>query len=273
MDAAIPPVPYLDAGRIARVRDVLAGGHLGLEADRQAAGGIRDACPQAPALVTAAGEYHRVAAWRAVTAGIPEFPAPPAAGVIFAGCGYPDHGGFHARALQASPAALFAYAPSDPWALALNLELLAHPDPGHVSAYLADAHDPAAVLGNPHAQEILSRGPVMLQLQLRAHWWPADLAAWVTAEYARRLPPGSTLVMTLAVAGDPEAAEAVARAAGSPFYLHPEHEVARWAQDAGLLLSPVGVRDVRGRAQRWAAAEFARQQAACRVAGLVARVP
>jgi S-adenosyl methyltransferase len=276
MTVCVPRSPVLDAGRITRLRDVLAGGHLALEADRRLAALVLERWPRTASLVRAANDFHRRSACWAVTGGTPGFRVPPAAGVIFAACGYPLPGGFHATAAAARPDALFAYADPDPAAIMYNLARLHSPDPGHVSAIPGSARDPAGLLSAGQATEMLERGPVMVQLQLCAHWWPGDFAAWAVAEYARLLPSGSTLALSLAVPGGGSDAGALAAAIGSTagtVQAHTEDEVARWVTAAGLDLTPAGVADVRGRELGWAAAEFGRQRPAARVIEAVAVVP
>jgi hypothetical protein len=258
------------------VRDVLAGGHLALEADRLLAASVLERWPWTASLVTGANEFHRRAARWAVSGGTPGFPVRPAAGVIFAACGYPLPGGFHASAAAARPDAMFAYADVDPAAVMLNRAVLAAPDPGHVSAYAGSARDPERLLGGPEARAVLERGPVMVQLQLCAQWWPSQFCAWAVCEYARLLPPGSSLALSLGVhGGAPGAAEFTAgiERAGGRICSHTEDEVAGWVKEAGLELAPDGVTDVRGRELGWAAAEFGRQRPVARVIEAVALVP
>jgi hypothetical protein len=274
--ATVPPVPVLDAGRIARLRDVLAGGHLALEPDRRLAADIRKRWPWAGALVAGANEFHRRAAAWVVAGGAPDFHVPPAAGVIFAASGYPLPGGFHRAAAVISPDALFAYANSDPAAITFSRALLAAPERGRVSVYAASARDPAALLGAAQARAILEHGPVMVQLQLCAQWWPAGFCAWAVAEYARLLPSGSSLALSLVVPGGGcGGAEFMADIglAGGRFYPHADAEVAGWVKAAGLELTPAGIADVRSRELLWAAAEFGRQRPIARVIEAVALVP
>lgn len=270
-----PPVPVLDPGRISRLRDVLAGGHLALEADRVAAGKILQRWPATAELVKGANEFHRRAAAWAVSGGTPDSPVPRAAGVIFAACGYPVGGGFHAAARAARPDALYCYASGDPATVSFCRSLLAAPDPLRVSAYLASARDPAAVLGAPAARVVLDRGPVMVQLQFCCQRWPSAFCAWAVAEYGRRLPAGSALALSFGIpGGHPSAPELVASlslAGASEFYSHGEAEVAGWIREAGLKLTPAGVADVRGRG--WATAELAALRPAARVIEAVALVP
>jgi hypothetical protein len=268
-------VPVLDAGRIGRLRDVLAGGSLSLREERQLAAQILERWPGTDALVKGANGFHGRAAEWAVSGGTTQFRVPPAAGVIFAASGYPLRGGFHAAAQAAAPAALFAYADAGAEAVELSRGLLAGSDPGRVCAYKASARDPAALLGTTEARGMLMRGPVMVQLQLCAQWWPGRFAAWAVAEYARLLPPGSSLALSLTIpgGGDGEAGfmADVGRATGR-IYSRGAAEVARWVRAAGMELAPPGVADVRGRDLGWAAAEFGRQRPVARVVGAVAAV-
>lgn len=271
----VPLPPSVDAGRIGRLRDVLAAGYLALEADRTLAAQVLEGRPWLRDMVTGANEFHRRAAEWAVRGGTPEFPVRPAAGVIFAACGYPLPGGFHAAAAAAAPDALFAYADIDAAAITYNLALLAAPDPEHVSVFAGSARDPAGLLSAGHAIAMLERGPVMVQLQLCAHWWPPAFCAWAVCEYGRLLPRGSTLALSLGVAGGaPGAAEFSAdlERAGGRIYGHTEAEVAGWLKAAGLELAPSGISDVRGRGG-WAAGEFGAQQPVARVIEAVAVVP
>ena len=85
----VPDRPSVDAARITRLRDVLAGGHLALEPDRRLAASILRRSPWTAARVTGANDFHRRVATWAVGGGTPDFPVPPAVGVIFAASGYP----------------------------------------------------------------------------------------------------------------------------------------------------------------------------------------
>jgi hypothetical protein len=272
-DATVPPVLVLDAGRIGRLRDVLAGGHLALEPDRRLAADILSRWPWVGGLVRGANDSYRRAAEWAVAGGTPDFPVPPAAGVIFAASGYPVGGGFHATAARARPDALFSYASADAASVMFARALLAAPDPQHVSAYPASARDPAGLVGARQAKAILERGPAMVQLQLCAQWWPSAFCEWAGAEYARLLPPGSSLALSLGIPGGaPGAAEFTAdiSRAGGRVYSHTEGQVARWVKAAGLALAEPGIVDVRGRELGWAAAEFGRQRPVARVVEAIA---
>jgi hypothetical protein len=269
----------MDAGRIARLRDVLAGGHLALEPDRRLAASILQRWSWAAGLVKDANDFHRRSAAWAVRGGTPDFPVRPAAGVIFAASGYPlPPYGFHEAAARARPDALFTYADTEPAVAAYSKVLLACPPPlsARPSTFLASARDPAALLGAPEARAVLGRGPVMVQLQLCVHWWPAQFCAWAVGEYARLLPAGSTLALSLGVPGGADGLGEFMRElgrGGGTVYAHTEADVAGWVAAAGLALTPAGVADVRSRDLGWAAAEFRRQRTIARMVGAVAVVP
>lgn len=263
---AIPAVPEIDAGCIARVRDVLAGGHHGLEEDRRIAGQILARWPGADMLVRDANASHRRAACWAVTGGTHGFPLPPAAGVIFAACGYPVPGGFHAgpgAAQDAAPGALYCYSDASAAVAAYNYAELAVPDLGHVSVCRASAREPSAVLGCPQAEAMLGRGPVSVQVQLAAQWWDGEFCEWAVAEYARLLRQagraGSTLVLTLGIPGGAGEAEEFMADLGvvGTLHAHTEADVAGWCEKAGTVVTPDGVIDVRSRGLRWAADRLA----------------
>jgi hypothetical protein len=285
------PVPVLDADRIAQLRDALAGGQLALQPDQELAMAITARWPETAALVRNANEFHRRAATWAVVGGAPDFPVRRAAGVIFAASGFPigikfdwdadfrrllPGAGFHPDAAAARPDAMFAYAEADPEATAYNQVLLGKADPLRVAAYQASAREPKRLLEAFAARTLLDRGPVMVQLQLCCHWWPPEFCTWAVGEYARLLPPGSTLALSLAVpGGTDDAGELMAEFSrtGGAFYPHTEADVAGWIAACDLTLVPPGVADVRGRGKDWAAAEFREKLAVARVVEAIAVVP
>jgi hypothetical protein len=276
----MPPVPVLDAGRIARLRDVLAGGYLAHDDDERAAAALLALWPGIDLLVQAGNDFHRRAARWAVSGGTPGFPVPEAAGVIFGGCGYPVGGGFHQAAAAARPEAMFTYASADPAAVNYCRVLLARPEPLRVSAYQASPADPAALLGSFAARAVLDRGPVMVQLQFCCQRWPGEFCAWALGEYARRLPPGSTVALTMGIPGGTASAARITQdlgaAAGSPFYPHAEADAETWAKEAGMELAPPGVTDVLPPGVtdiRARGAGLSRRPPAARVIAAVALVP
>jgi hypothetical protein len=270
--------PRLDAGRIGRLRDVFAGGHLARSEDRDSAAKILARWPGVADLVKDANDFHRRAAEWAVKGGRwkdggSPVEVPPAALVIFGGSDYPVGGGFHAAASRASPGARFGYAAADKRATDLNKGLLASADPEHVFAWQARTREPGALLGAPEVKAV--KGPKSLQLQLCTQWWPGEFAAWAVAEYARLLSSGSTLVLSLGVlGGGPGGDEFLADfgRAGGVIYPHTPEEVAGWFGAAKMILTACGITDVRAREMKWAAEGYAAGRPVARVIKAVAVV-
>lgn len=233
----------------ARLREALTNGHNTMERDRAAAGELLKRWPRSGQGVTHAYAFHRHAAGEAVTASV------PAAGVIFAAAGYPPADRriaaadrpLHSLAARAAPGTVFGYADSDPKVTAVTRGVLAAASRGAVSAWTAGEAVPEEVLGSPAAARMLAR-PAHVGLVLCAHYWaPCDVQAVVTG-YARLLPPGSTLALSMPAA-DPdwpdtqEWVKACSRAIGRQVYLHTPADLSRWIADAGMGLHPWGIRD------------------------------
>lgn len=252
------------AGTLARVRDALAreayepGGRdksLAHAPERAAAARLEELYPGLGRMFLAAHEFHRRAAAWAVTGGSPAFPVPPAAGVLFCGAGLPVPGEpLHARAASAAPAARFAYIDADDQVADVNEGALAGE---RVAVGTAWPGDPRAVLGTPACAALLDAGPASVHLVMMASRWPAGLAAAAVAGYARLLPPGSTVALSLVVPDPGEAGRRMAQdgaLAGSPGYAHSQQDVAAWFTGAGMRLHPSGVQPARAFGRDWAAA-------------------
>lgn len=252
------------AERIARLHLALAGGDSARFADRseiRAAAAIESRWPGTGEQFAAAYAFGARAARRAVT-------DDGAAGVIFGAAGFPPGFAMHAGALEAAPGARVVYASVSGEAAYLNGTLLGGP---RVAAVRASVRYPAELMGLPEVRAL--GGPVQLQIQLCAHFWPAAMCRDVTARFAELLPPGSTLALSL-WCPDPTAAggelmAALSAAAGYPAYAHSPDDVAGWL--GGLDLLRPGVCGVRARRRGWGLRAGAR--APGRAFGAVARVP
>jgi hypothetical protein len=80
------------------------------------------------------------------------------------------------------------------------------------------------------------------------------MAAEAVAGYAKLLPEGSTLVMSLVVPDPCEDGRQMMRdagRAGGPGYCHTREDVASWFEGAGLRLREPGVAPVRAIARPW----------------------
>lgn len=258
-----------DSLTVYRVRDALTGGKRGLGRERDVAAYLEQRFPGIGRAVTAAHDFHRRAALWAVTGG--EL-APPAEAVIFAACGLPAPSGpLHADALEAAPHVRILYCDSNPKITEVNVDALVRPDPERVMAETAWRPLPE-VLGTPQARELTRLGPVSVQLMHALHWWPPPIAREAVAGYGRRLPPGSTLCMSLwtperdtdgKVTPEGEEMMEVMTLAGGRAYTHSAQDVAEWVMAAGMRLHPMGVTDAR---------EFGRPAPKAPLAGLPGRV-
>jgi len=186
--------------------------------------------------------WHARSAARAVRGGRDGWPA--ARSVVFCGVGYPPPAGAlpHLRAARVAPRAGYGYCSGGEAIAVLWHALLA----GCPPAWQARGDEPRQVAGMARAAGL--EPPYCVQLRLALHWWPPEYAAGVIAGYAAALPPGSSLAMTVALAGGaPSSGEARAgvSAAVAPVYEHSPEAVAAWVAGAGMTLAG-GVADVRG---------------------------
>jgi hypothetical protein len=190
----------------------------------------------------------------AVVGGEDGFRVAPALAVVIAGAGLPPPGApLHSRAADANPKARFTYSAPDPSLVDVIAQELAAVEPDRVSVVLAPSLDADEVLAGlpPEA----SGGPVSVQIVLTPARWPPGLARKAIARYVKLVPPGSTLCLSL-VTGDqrPEGAQMMdaPSLAGGRGYCHTARDVTGWIEDAGLVLHPDGVQDVRALMRGWA---------------------
>lgn len=259
-------LPGLDVARIARLHCAIAGGAQAGARDRELAAWLAACAPAMPAQFREAAAFHGRRAMRAVT-------EEGAAGVLFASAGVPCGSPHHLPALGASPSARFAYAASDPEARLTARALLAG---DRVRVTGESARDPEALMGSEAAGWLGS--PLQVQVPLAAHFWPADAARRVTAGIGERLPPGSSLVLSLwsplPGAEGERFLGMLSAAAGAQACGHSPQDVAGWLKAAGLEPHPHGVTDVRawpGRA--WAEEAGLSRSSPGRVIGAVGLRP
>jgi hypothetical protein len=250
--------PLFDTGAVARVREALLGGHIAYDRERNVAAWLEERYPGLGEMVAASMRCHADAALQAVTG---KLGAPPAAGVIFTAAGVqpppprpgePARRPLHAAAAEAAPRARYVYFELDEGVADTNVQLLAGDGRARVAS--APSWDPGRLLAAPQARELTRTGPVSVHVILAAARWPGDVAAQVTAEYARLLPKGSTLVMSLLVADECEAGREMMRdsgTVGSRCYCHTDDDMRGWFEGAGLRLRKPGVASVRAIARPW----------------------
>lgn len=231
-DAAGP-----DLERAARLRDVLAGGRRGTEADRQAAAHARAAWPSFAALPARVFAWHRTAAAWAVTE---TRVCPPARAVVFTSAGLPPPDGpLHASAARLAPAARFAYVCRSARAELLNRALL-EPGGGRVTVLRQEQAAPESWLDTPAGQQLLAAGPVSVHLVMALQYWPEEVTARVLGACRERLPAGSSMCLTtLWIPAAPDLMAFLAEHAAPLRSLSPGEVAGRLAA-AGLRLHPRG---------------------------------
>ena len=113
------------------------------------------------------------------------------------GAGLPASPAVHQTARAVLPSTQVAYIDIDPVVLSHARALLATRD--GVAAVEADLRDPAAVLAHPELRAVIDLAePVGVILGAVLHFLDADATRAVTAEYARRMAPGSCLAISCA---------------------------------------------------------------------------
>ena len=234
--AADLPHSLPDSGTAARLIDALQGGHEAFAAERELAKRMNAVDPGGAVwrLRHAAGYSSSAAVW-AVQHGH--------TGVVFAPARLPPPPGLpHEAAAEASPDARFLYTSADAVVLALLRRLL--DGDKRAGVYRAEMTDPLGLLTAP---ETVPLGPVVqVQLRQAAHFWPADYAAELMAQYAALLNPGGSLAVTLVIPSPGETGEEYMRLlgeAGLPVQAHTFDDAVSWLSGAGLELVPEGTGD------------------------------
>jgi hypothetical protein len=234
-------VPAIDPSRPhpARMYDYGLGGKNHFAADRQA---FDTAVHSARGLRTGLRENRkflgRVVRYLAGEAGVRQF--------LDIGSGLPTAHNVHEVAQEVAPGCRVVYVDNDPMVLAHSRALLASGPSGRTGYIQADLRDPAGILTDPVAREILDFSqPIALMLVAVLHFLPdGDDPRQIVATLVDGLPAGSYLAASHAsgehdrkqVGGGQQAYQD----AGVPFQLRDSGEFARLAFD-GLELIPPGV--------------------------------
>ncbi len=159
------------------------------------------------------------------------------------GSGLPTAGNTHQIAQAADPGCQVVYVDNDPMVASHAAALLA--DGRGVAAAEADLADPAAILAGPQVRQLIPPGqPCAVILAMVLHFFDADTAAGIAADYASRVAAGSYLVVSCG-SGDERTGGTLAREY-KPAMLrnHPPGQIGRFF--AGLeLISPPGLVDAR----------------------------
>jgi len=135
-----------------------------------------------------------------------------------------------------------AYVDHDPMVLSHARALLANPG---VAVVAADLRDPTAVLADHELSAVVDLAePVCVILGAVLHFLDADTARAVTGGYARRIAPGSCLVISCAAYDDEALAKRLAADyTAGPFVNHTRQDVVSFF--AGLELVGPGVSEAR----------------------------
>ena len=178
---------------VARVYDVLLGGGYNFAADRELAGQVLEAVPEMRRVARAYRYFLYRAVGYCLGAGVRQF--------LDVGCGLPSVGCVHEVAQRADPGARVAYVDTDPVVVELARSVLAAN--GGVCAFQQDLRRPEAVLAHPELGRVLDLGrPVAVVLggvlQFLAD---ADDPAGVVGRLLAPLAAGSLLVVSHAATG------------------------------------------------------------------------
>jgi SAM-dependent methyltransferase len=223
----------------ARMYDYFIGGKNHFAADRETAAEVLRKSPS----VRIAARENRAFLGRAVRylageAGIRQF--------LDIGTGLPTTNNVHEVAQSHLPSARVVYVDNDPLVLAHARALLTSSPEGRTAYLHADLRDPAAILSDPVARDVLDFSqPIALMLVAILHFLPDENEpAKVIATLLDALPPGSYLAAShLTTENNPQgtgAGQRVMREAGIAMQKRHSDEFARLAFP-GLKLVPPGV--------------------------------
>jgi O-methyltransferase involved in polyketide biosynthesis len=220
----------------ARVYSRLLGGKDHFPSDRAEADLLLEIYPPLAEMVQENRAFIAAAVTWAASEGVGQF--------IDLGAGLPAPPAVHQTALAVLPRARVAYVDLDPMVLSHTRALLAGPG---VAAVAADLRDPAAVLADPDLRAVIDPAePVCVILGAVLHFFDADTAREVTAEYARLIAPDSCLIISCAAYDDEALAKRLAAEyTAGQFVNHTKEEVVSFF--AGLELVGPGVTE----AQTW----------------------
>jgi SAM-dependent methyltransferase len=157
------------------------------------------------------------------------------------GCGLPVHPAVHETARAVLPAARVAYVDIDAVVLSHARALLARLAGPGVTVAAADLSDPEAVFADPDLRAVIDPAePVCVILGAVLHFLDSGTAREVTAGYARRIAPGSCLVISCAVYDDEALAKRLAAEyTAGQFISHTREDVASFF--AGLDMVGPGI--------------------------------
>jgi O-methyltransferase involved in polyketide biosynthesis len=216
---------------IARVYDYLLGGKDHLAADREIGEELVKIFPGVRDLVEANRRFLARAVDWAADQGVTQF--------IDLGCGMPTEPSTHETAQAVRPGARVTYVDTDPVALA-HLRAFAEHGNDTVTVVWGDARDVAGVIKAVSPGIDLS-APVCLVMGCLLHFFAADEARALVADYAAALAPGSFLVVSVSRGDGSRADEYLSAYSGgvAQAYNHATEEIVGFF--GSLPLVPPGV--------------------------------
>jgi hypothetical protein len=184
----VPPGVDASVPSTARLYDYYLGGTSNFAVDRAAAEQMRTLMPELSDAAWANRGFHQRAARWMAERGVRQF--------IDIGSGLPTSGNTHEAVHRASPGARILYVDNDPMVAAHAQDLLA---PGGTTRFIqADVRDPASILDDPQARELIEPGePVGFLMTAVLHFVPDEGDPWgLVAQYLAAVAPGSYLALS-----------------------------------------------------------------------------
>jgi O-methyltransferase involved in polyketide biosynthesis len=221
---------------MARVYDYMLGGKDNFAADRELADRMLGFDQGLRRLAQSNRAFLSSAVRRAAEAGVSQF--------LDLGAGLPTAPAVHQTAREVNDAARIAYVDIDP-VVVTHASALLTVGPGVVAAG-ADLTKPADVLANPKVASVIDLSePVCVLLASVLHFIDPETAGRLVAEYTRRVPSGSWIVISLATTDDEDLIERARSSYTMSAWNHGAQEIGKWLD--GLELVPPGISEAR----RW----------------------
>lgn len=217
---------------VARVYDCLLGGKDNFAADRIQAAKLTELDPSLPGLVRQNRAFvNRAVTW-AAGRGIGQF--------LDLGAGLPTHPAVHEVAREAITPARVVYVDNDPVVVLHAQSLLTGPG---VTAVRADLTRPELIMSRQTLGDVIDLAePMCVLIASVLHFMSADAARGLVAGYARLLPRGSVLAVSVFGSDDPQVAERARQAyTATRTYTHIKEDIASFLTNAGLDLVEPGV--------------------------------
>jgi hypothetical protein len=147
----------------------------------------------------------------------------------------------HETAREAIASARVVYVDNDPVVVLHAQSLLIGPD--EAGAVRADLTQPERVMSRETLKDLLDPAePICVLIAAVLHFMSAEAARDLVSRYARLLPPGSALAVSVFGSDDPGVAERARQAyTATRTYTHSREDVASFLADAGLELVEPGV--------------------------------